>query len=113
MFASPGNRKYPQYCCRHPHWSAGKIDALTCQLGDISFCYANPPWSIILQWLTRLKEHPHLRCWLIVPYWVSAVWWPLLLKLYIPKSPALLIPARQGMFSNCVGLQMPPPQGGT
>ena len=108
MFASPGNHKFPLICARYPHWKAKKVDALTCPLDDVQFCYSNPPWNLITQWLSRLRDHPHLTCWVIVPFWASAPWWPLLTRLQVPKSPCYKVLPFPGMFTNCVNRVMPP-----
>jgi hypothetical protein len=111
MFASPGNHKFPLFCARYPHWKAKKVDALTCPLDDIQLCYSNHPWNLIAQWLSRLRSHPHLTCWVIVPFWASAPWWPLLTRLQVPKSPCYKILPFPGMFTNCANRSMPPPGG--
>ena len=110
MFASPGNKKYPNFVSRFPHAGAAKVDALTCSLEGVGHCYANPPWKIIHQWLMRLKQNPHLTCWLIVPFWDSMSWFPLLAKMQVPKSKAHIIEPYWGMFTNCLGEGMPPPR---
>jgi hypothetical protein len=110
MFASPGNKKFPQFVSRWPHFQAKAVDALKCHLGCFQEVYANPPWSIIPQWLHRLRQHPHLVCLLICPYWASSTWWPLLTRLHIPHTPCLVIPPRVGMFQNCQGTWMPRPR---
>ena len=109
MFASPGNHKFPLFCARYPHWKAKKVDALTCPLDDVQFCYSNTPWNLITQWLSRLRDHPHLTCWVIVPFWASAPWWPLLTRLQVPKSPCYKVLPFPGMVTNCVNRVMPPP----
>ena len=110
MFASPGNHQLPKFVSRYPHWQAMEVDALKCPLEKIQCCYANPPWSIIGKWLHRLRENKELTCMMITPYWVSASWWPLLVKLQVRGAPAFLIPPYQGMFKNCWGEFMPPPR---
>ena len=110
MFASPGNRQLPQFCARHPHWEALCADALNCPLVDIKTCYANPPWSVILPWLERLRQNPHVTCMLVTPLWDSSPWWPLLVRMQQPGTPALVIPPFPGMFLNCFGEEMPPPK---
>ena len=92
MFASPGNHQLPLYFSRHPHWQAMGVDALHCPLEDINLCYANPPWKIIFPWLDRLRLNPHVTCLMITPLWDSSPWWPLLVRLQKPGSPALIIP---------------------
>ena len=110
MFASPGNHQLPKFVSRYPHWQAMEVDALKCPLNLIDCCYANPPWSVIGKWLHRLRENKHLTCMMITPYWVSAPWWPLLIKLQVRGTPAFLVPPYPGMFSNCWGELMPPPR---
>ena len=92
MFASPGNCKKARFVSRWPHFQADRIDALRCRLEDLSKCYANPPWNIILAWLNRLWQNPHITCMCIVPHWVSAPWWPLLVRMQVPHTKAILIP---------------------
>jgi hypothetical protein len=110
MFASPGNHQLPKFVSRYPHWQAMEVDALKCPLGNISCCYANPPWSVIGKWLHRLRENKHLTCMMITPYWVSAPWCPQLIKLQVRGASAFLIPPYPGMFRNCWGELMPPPR---
>ena len=85
MFASPGNHQLPKFVSRYPHWQAMEVDALKCPLNNISCCYANPPWSVIGKWLQRLRVNKHLT-------WISAPWWPQLIKLQVRVTPAFLIP---------------------
>jgi hypothetical protein len=110
MFASPGNRKFHKFVTRYPHFQALKVDALNCDLGDLSAVYANPPWKVILKWLQRLSLNKQVKCLLITPMWVSAAWWPQLIKMSCPKSPQLVIPPVWGMFTDCWGEVMPPPK---
>ena len=110
MFASPGNHQLKNFVSRYPHWQAFRHNALHCPLQDIQECYANPPWTIISEWLNRLWENPQLTCMMITPYWVGAPWWPLLVKLHVPGTPAVLIPPYTGMFQNCLGEFMPAPK---
>ena len=112
MFASPGNHQLPKWVCRWPHQGASAVNALECPLRNFQNVYANPPWSIILRWLIRLKNHPHLNCLMVVPYWVGSVWWPLLTRLQNRAYPTVLIQPREGLFTNCLGQPMPPPRWG-
>ena len=110
MFASPGNHQLRKFVSRQPHWQALEVDALKCPFEGSTHCYANPPWKVIGKWLHRLRQNPHLNCLMITPYWVSSAWWPLLLKLHVKGSPALLIPPFHGMFANCWGKSIAPPR---
>ena len=110
MFASPGNHQLDQFVARHPHWQANRHDALKCNLEDITMCYANPPWTVIADWLNRLWDNPHVTCMMITPYWVGAPWWPLLVKMQCPQTMAYIIPPYHGMFQNCLGEYMRAPK---
>ena len=110
MFASPGNAKFKKFYCRHPHWQSVGTDSLNSPLHHLKFCYSNPPWSIIRNWLHRLLQFPELICWTVVPYWVSSSWFPLLKKLIVPKSPIWVVKPFQGMFQNCYAELMPKPR---
>ncbi len=101
LFACPGNFCLPKFVSRDPHWQAYMVDALKCPLEGVPFCYANPPWPVVHDWLRRLLGNPHLVCMVITPCWDSVVWWPLLAKLQVPSSPALVIRPLWGMFRNC------------
>ena len=110
-FASPGNRKLPQFIARYPHHQALLTDALQCPLETLTEIYANPPWTVIQPWLVRLRDNKQLTCVLICPFWVSTRWWPLLTKLHVPHTPTFLIKPFRGMFLNCHNEEMPPPGG--
>ena len=110
MFASPGNTKFPKFFSRHPHWEAVGVDSLNADLQDITFCYSNPPWTIIRNRLHRLLLQPQMICWMVVPYWVSSSWFPLLRKLIVPKTPVWKVLPFTGMFSNCFAESMPKPK---
>ena len=110
LFASPGNKKLSQFVARWPHWQARALDALNCNLESMGGLYANPPWSIIQKFLTRLKLFPQAKVLMVVPYWDSTPWWPQLIKMKAPHTPCLKITPYQGMFTNCWGEQMPPPR---
>lgn len=110
MFASPGNAQLQKFVSRWPHFQAMATDALKCPLKGFCHVYANPPWSIIPQWLHRLRENPHITCLMICPFWDSAPWWPQLIKLHLMDAPVFQIKPFQGMFRNCNGALMPAPK---
>ena len=110
IFASPGNCKLKNFVSRWPHFQAVAVDALVCPLKNFQVVYANPPWQVILPWLQRLRQNPHLVCLMVVPLWVSAIWWPLLVKLHVSKTPCWVVEPFQGMFTDCQGTCMPPPR---
>jgi hypothetical protein len=110
MFASPGNHQLQHFVARWPHHQAIACNALEVDLKPEIFhcCWANPPWTIISDWLSRLRENPQVRCQVAVPYWVGTSWWPQLVKMHERHSPVILIHPREGLFTNCLGLRMPP-----
>jgi hypothetical protein len=111
MFASPGNKQLPLWVGRYPHHGAWDCNSLEMDLQNpllLKGVYANPPWSVIPQWLQRLKDNPDLRCLIVVPLWVGCSWWPLLVKLHDKQCPILKITPQWGMFTNCLGEKMPP-----
>ena len=81
-FASPGNAKFPLFISRTPHWGAVTTDALHCPLHTFSEVYANPPWTLIGQWLERLRQNSNILCLTVTPFWVGAPWWPHFLRLH-------------------------------
>jgi hypothetical protein len=56
--------------------------------------------------------YPNVQVLMVLPYWDSATWWPQLIKMKAPKVPCLRITPFRGMFKNCWGEEMPPPQMG-
>ena len=111
MFASPGNSQLKKFVSRWPHSQATAVNALECNLDNFSQVYANPPWKLVLAWLTRLKSNPRLTCLTIVPLWAGSPWWPLLVRLHDKKYPVVKVNPVWGMFSHCLGEEMPPPGG--
>ena len=111
LFASPGNKKLDSFVARWPHWEARAVDALQCPLEGMGGLYANPPWSVIQKFLPRLRQYPQVQVLMVVPFWVSAIWWPQLIKMKVPGTPCLRITPYEGMFTNCWGESMPPPVG--
>jgi hypothetical protein len=112
MFASPGNHQLPEWVSRWPHQGACAVNSLECPLSQFREVYANPPWKIILLWLLRLRKNPEVQCLTVIPYWVGSPWWPLLTRLQDRRFPAVLVNPRVGLFTNCLGQRMPPPQVG-
>ena len=110
MFSSPGNAKFQKFCTRWPHHQSFLVDALKCDLAQLGQVYANPPWKVIQPWLVRLMMNRNVICLLVVTMWVSAPWWPLLIKMVQPKTKILVVQPRGGLFQNCWGELMPKPK---
>ena len=97
MFASPSNVLLPLFCARWPHHQAILTDALVCPLETVKVCFAHPPWSLIAQWLHRLRANPHVTSLTLVPWWGSELWWPLFTSLHVKGTPVLRIRPRWGL----------------
>jgi hypothetical protein len=110
MFASPCNHQLKHFVAKWPHHQAKACNALEVDLRPEIFhcCWENPPWTIISDWLSRLRENPQVRCQVAVPYWVGTSWWPQLVKMHKRQSPVILIHPREGLLTSCLGLRMPP-----
>ena len=110
MFASPSNALLPLFCARWPHHQAILTDALACPLETVKVCFAHPPWSLIAQWLHRLRANPHVTSLTLVPWWDSELWWPLLTSLHVKGTPVLRIRPRWGLYLNCQDHYMKKPR---
>ena len=108
IFASPGNAQLEKWVSRYPHWGAWACNALDMDLSQVRNCWANPPWTLIQQWLHRLQQAPWVKCLMAVPFWVGSSWWPQLVKLQVRGSPVVLVQPRWGLFTSCLGEAMPP-----
>ena len=56
IFASPGNAQLKNWVSRYPHWGAWACNALEMDLSRVRECWANPPWTLISQWLASLRK---------------------------------------------------------
>ena len=108
MFASPGNKQLKNFVSRWPHHEAVAVNALETCLLPFQKVYANPPWTMILPLLQRLKDNPHITCLTVVPFWAGSPWWPLLTRMHVRDTPAVVVKPCWGMFQNCLGEDMPP-----
>ena len=110
MFASPGNHQLKRFVARWPHHQAVACNALEIDLNQDMFqkCWANPPWTVIGDWLHRLRENPQVTCIMAVPYWVGTTWWPLLVRMHVKHTPVVLVQPKEGLFTSCLGQRMPP-----
>ena len=109
MFASPSNALLNTFCARWPHHQAALVDALSSPLQAVTTCFAHPPWTIIGQWLHRVRAHPHMQSLTLVPMWASELWWPLLMSLHVRGTPIIRIRPRWGLYRNCLGHCMKKP----
>ena len=71
---------------------------------------SSPPWSVIGEWLVRLRDNPHVVSLTIVPFWASAHWFPLLTALHVPRTPVVKVRPRWGLFGDSHGRPMKRPR---
>ncbi|XP_031329346.1 uncharacterized protein LOC116166470 [Photinus pyralis] len=79
LFASRANRKCAKYVTWHQDPEAEAIDAFTINWSKLNF-YAFPPFSLILKTLNKVVAEKAEGV-IVVPFWRSQPWYPLLLKL--------------------------------
>jgi hypothetical protein len=104
LFASPGNRKLPVFVARWPHWEAAAVDALQAPLEKLGKrFYCNPSWSIIGQFLPRIKEFPNLLFLMVVPFWASSTWFAPLIKMRVPHQQVSQDTPLQGFIRQLLG----------
>ena len=108
MFASPQNTQLPVFCSRWPHFQASLVDALSCPLDNLPVVFANPPWAVVGEWLTRLRQNPHLVSVTVLPLWASVWWWRLALSLRVPHTVAVKIPPAWGVLRDACFAPMKP-----
>lgn len=97
LFASKANAKCKRYCSwkRDPDSSA--VDAFTIPWNNFYF-YAFPPFSIILRVLHKIRNDK-AEGTLIVPWWPTQSWFPLLIELAASK-PIKFKPATNLLISS-------------
>lgn len=81
LFASKDNFKCPNYVSWHRDPGSLAVDAFTISWSNLFF-YAFPSFSLILQSIQKIFEDKADGI-LVVPFWPSQPWFPLLLKLQI------------------------------
>jgi len=107
-FASRVNSQLPLFFARRPEPGASAVDGLA-QPWSGRHIYANPPWPLISAVIAKLEREPTARATLVLPYWVSAQWYPRLLRLcsdmlVMEPSASTFRPAATG---NSLGVGTP------
>ncbi len=104
----PRQSPAPALCSQVASSSGNSLQCLRSRFKARSFplLLGKPPWTIISEWLSRLRENPQVRCQVAVPCWVGTSWWPQLVKMHERQSPVILIHPREGLFTSCLGLRM-------
>eukprot|EP01050_Picozoa_sp_SAG11_P018878 SAG11_NODE_2922_length_2834_cov_2.238670_2_plen_201_part_00 len=80
LFAASSNALLPRYCAMAPIPGCEAVDAFTIPWSD-EHVWVNPPWSKIARILSVLRDTPGAEATLLLPWWPSRPWWPLLMDL--------------------------------
>lgn len=87
-----------------PSRNALKVDAFTVRWSDLKL-YAFPLFNLILKMLVKIKRDRAARI-IIVPFWPSQTWYPLLLEL-ITSTPIIFEPKNDLLLSPCRSIVHP------
>ena len=89
LFSSRLNNHVPRFVSWNPEPEAWAVDAFTLSWTELEF-YAFPPFSLIGTVLTKIQQE-EAEGILVVPFWTSQPWFPLLLTLLV-DHPRLIAP---------------------
>ncbi|CEP12049.1 hypothetical protein [Parasitella parasitica] len=90
--ANRTTRQLPYYVSWMLDPDALYTDALSIPWTNLATPFANPPWNLISRILNKIQQEQVPLVTLVVPYWPSALWLPLLRRLAL-SSPWLLPPS--------------------
>jgi hypothetical protein len=107
LFANFRNRQVPNFYSQGWQPEATGYDTLTADLSRWRWAYANPPWGCVGTFLEHHQSFPLLQTLVVLPWWESAVWWPLLKNSILHSFPVFRIDPHRGLFLNCLGEKMP------
>jgi hypothetical protein len=91
LFADRTTKLLPKYVSWLPDPGAIHTDAFTIPWTMFHHPFINPPWNLITKVLHKILQEQLPRVTLVVPYWPSAMWFPLLQRLAL-TDPLLLPP---------------------
>ena len=91
MFASRLNKQFPQYVSYRSDPFALHIDAFTISWADKQF-YCFPPFSCVLKVIRKVINDKG-RGILVIPYWPTQLWFPLLTTI-LEQHPTILQPSK-------------------
>ena len=95
LFATQLPNQLPRFVSWRPDLEAEASDAFSKDWSQIRG-YAFPPFSLVVQCLSQLREQNTQRLCLITPVWETHPWYPLLLEMSIdfprmlPTDPMIL-----------------------
>lgn len=90
LFADRTTKLLPRYVSWLPDPGAIHTDAFTIPWTQFPHPYANPPWNLILRVLRKIRQECLPIVTLVMPYWPSALWIPLLQRMAL--CPPRLLP---------------------
>jgi hypothetical protein len=79
LFATERNRQVDKYYSKDDEPLSAGQDSFQ-QVWEVDGCYANPPWSLLERTVRRIREE-RLKVVLISPYWPSANWFKMAVKM--------------------------------
>jgi hypothetical protein len=85
LFADRTTRLLPKYVSWLPDPDAIHTDAFSIQWKNWTIPFANPPWNLISRVLRKIIQERVPRITVVVPYWPSAIWFPILQQLSLEK----------------------------
>jgi hypothetical protein len=108
LFSTKRSRRCKKFISFKPQPGAHQVDALKADLSLYKVGWANPPWTLIHQFLNKLKQFPNLKVICVAPHWVSRGWWPLFTAM---AGTSLTVWDRgDKLFKNCLNELMPVPR---
>ena len=98
-FATANNHQCPRFNSRYRSPGMEAMDAWS-QDWSRDHNWLNPPWSCIARCLEKLRRQGGTAT-MVVPYWTSQYWWPLLTELavdylYFAPRRDLFLPGDRG-----------------
>jgi hypothetical protein len=91
LFADRTSNLLPQYVSWKPDPEAIATDALSIPWNHLQNPYLNLPWNLIHSCLKKIQMEKVRQATIVVPYWQSAIWFPVLLQM-ATKAPILMNP---------------------
>ncbi|KAG1386826.1 hypothetical protein G6F60_014349 [Rhizopus arrhizus] len=89
LFADRTTKLLPNYVSWLPDPDAIHTDAFTLPWTNWTKPFVNPPWNLISRVLNKILQEQHPLVVMVVPYWPSALWFPLLQQMAL--SPPLML----------------------
>lgn len=105
LFATRSNAKCKKFLAWKNDPEALAIDAFTVNWHPLGLFWAFPPFALILKALKKIVVDRATGI-IIVPYWTSQPWFPLLMSLLIEK-PLIFKPSPNLLLSPCRSIQHP------